>query len=219
MVYRSYTSLYLLIPNSQSYPLPLSSPSTTTNLFFMTVTCFCFIWGWVCMCAWLYPTLCNSMDCSPPGSSVHRIFQARMLEWVAISYSNVYLYIIYMYVYGSWWWTGKPGMLWFMGWQRVRHDWATELMLHTNLSQKEGSTLKAELNCYHCTYVTMAAWQQLHAALTSLSKGLASAHHKGPERKYLRAAGHVSSVTATQLCYFRRSCSWSIYVNDIAVFR
>ena len=27
----------------------------------------------------------------------------------------------------SWWWTGKPGVLWFMGSQRVRHDWATEL--------------------------------------------------------------------------------------------
>ena len=28
---------------------------------------------------------------------------------------------------GSWWWTGGPGMLWFMESQRVRHDWATEL--------------------------------------------------------------------------------------------
>ena len=28
---------------------------------------------------------------------------------------------------GSWWWTGSPGVLWFMGSQRVRHDWATEL--------------------------------------------------------------------------------------------
>ena len=28
---------------------------------------------------------------------------------------------------GSWWWTGRPGMLWFMGSQRVGHDWATEL--------------------------------------------------------------------------------------------
>ena len=27
----------------------------------------------------------------------------------------------------SWWWTGKPGMLQSIGWQRVRHDWATEL--------------------------------------------------------------------------------------------
>ena len=28
---------------------------------------------------------------------------------------------------GSWWWTGKPGMLWFMGLQTVRHDWVSEL--------------------------------------------------------------------------------------------
>ena len=28
---------------------------------------------------------------------------------------------------GSWWWTGRPGMLRFMGSQRVRHDWAAEL--------------------------------------------------------------------------------------------
>ena len=27
---------------------------------------------------------------------------------------------------GSWWWTGSPGVLQFMGWQRVGHDWATE---------------------------------------------------------------------------------------------
>ena len=33
-------------------------------------------------------TLCNSMDCSPPGSSVRGILQARILEWVAISFSK-----------------------------------------------------------------------------------------------------------------------------------
>ena len=27
----------------------------------------------------------------------------------------------------SWWWTGRPGVLWFMGLQRVGHDWVTEL--------------------------------------------------------------------------------------------
>ena len=27
----------------------------------------------------------------------------------------------------SWWWTGRPGVLWFMGSQRIRHDWVTEL--------------------------------------------------------------------------------------------
>ena len=30
---------------------------------------------------------------------------------------------------GSWWWAGRPGVLWFMGSQRVGHDWATELNL------------------------------------------------------------------------------------------
>ena len=34
-------------------------------------------------------TLCDPMDCSPPGSSVHRIFQARVLEWVAIAFSEL----------------------------------------------------------------------------------------------------------------------------------
>ena len=34
------------------------------------------------------PTLCDPMDCSPPGSSVHGILQARILEWVAIFFST-----------------------------------------------------------------------------------------------------------------------------------
>ena len=34
------------------------------------------------------PALCDPMDCSLPGSSVHGIFQARVLEWVAISFSR-----------------------------------------------------------------------------------------------------------------------------------
>ena len=33
-------------------------------------------------------TLCDHMDSSPPGSSVHRIFQARILEWAAIAFST-----------------------------------------------------------------------------------------------------------------------------------
>ena len=34
------------------------------------------------------PTLCDPMDCSPPGFSVRRILQARVLEWVVISFSR-----------------------------------------------------------------------------------------------------------------------------------
>ena len=35
------------------------------------------------------PTLCDPVDCSPPGSSILGILQARVLEWVAISFSRV----------------------------------------------------------------------------------------------------------------------------------
>ena len=39
-----------------------------------------------CLVAKSCPTLCDPMDCNPRGSSDHRIFQARILEWVAISF-------------------------------------------------------------------------------------------------------------------------------------
>ena len=42
----------------------------------------------VCVCAQSCPTLYGPMDCGPPGSSVHGIFQARTLEWVAISFKK-----------------------------------------------------------------------------------------------------------------------------------
>ena len=55
-------------------------------------------------------TLSDPMDCSSPGSSVHGIFQARVLEWVAITFSelalNLYICVcvcmyvcVYMYIY------------------------------------------------------------------------------------------------------------------------
>ena len=39
---------------------------------------------------------------------------------------------------GSWWWTGRPGMLWFMDLQRVGHDWVTEM----NLTEAPGLVVK-----------------------------------------------------------------------------
>ena len=50
-----------------------------------------FIYINVCLCAQSLqscPTLCNTLDCSPPGSSVHGIFPARTLEWVAMPSSK-----------------------------------------------------------------------------------------------------------------------------------
>ena len=50
--------------------------------------------------AQLCPTRSDPMDCSPPGSSIHGIFQARVLEWVPLAFSepvlcNVFLLLIY----------------------------------------------------------------------------------------------------------------------------
>ena len=41
-----------------------------------------------CLVSMLCPALCNPMDCSPWGSSLHGISQARILEWAAISFSR-----------------------------------------------------------------------------------------------------------------------------------
>ena len=43
---------------------------------------------WVSEVAQSCLTLCDPIDCGPPGSSVHGILQARILEWVAISFSR-----------------------------------------------------------------------------------------------------------------------------------
>ena len=67
-------------------PCPWDSPGKNTG-----VGCHCLL---QCMkvkseseVAQSCPTLCDPMDCSPPGSSTHEIFQARVLEWVAIAFS------------------------------------------------------------------------------------------------------------------------------------
>ena len=44
--------------------------------------------GCCCLVTQSCPALCDTMDCSPPGSSVHGISQARILEWVAILFSQ-----------------------------------------------------------------------------------------------------------------------------------
>ena len=65
-----------------------------------------FLQSKICCCCWLVtkscPTLCDPVDYSPPGSSVHGISQARILEWVAIAFSR-----------GSSWprdWTPAPAL-------------------------------------------------------------------------------------------------------------
>ena len=52
----------------------------------------------------LSQTLCDPMDCCPPGSSVHEIIQEKILQWVAISFSRVsslprdQIYVLSLYI-------------------------------------------------------------------------------------------------------------------------
>ena len=62
-----------------------SKRSDTTEQLNGTEVTYC-----CCLVTKSYPTFCKLLDCSPPGSSVHGISQARILEWVAISFSRVY---------------------------------------------------------------------------------------------------------------------------------
>ena len=50
---------------------------------------------------------------------------------------------------GSWWWTGRPGVLRFMGSQRVRHDWATELNWTELIHQINQPSQALKLECLH----------------------------------------------------------------------
>ena len=66
-------------------------------------------------------TFCDPIDCSPPGSSIHGIFQARILGWVTISYSrgsSLAREWIWVSMNRGSWQTMVHGVM-------VRHDWAT----------------------------------------------------------------------------------------------
>ena len=71
---------------------------------------------WQSEFAQLYWTLCDSMDCSLPGSSVRGIFQARIMEWVAISFSR-----------GTSWPRDGSWVSWTAG--RIITIWATKEVL------------------------------------------------------------------------------------------
>ena len=64
---------------------------------------------------------CDPMDSSPPGSSVHGIFQARTLEWVAISFSRgssqLRARTHISYIKGGFFTTEPPGKPILMGWE------------------------------------------------------------------------------------------------------
>ena len=79
-------------PRSNRYTCYLKQKSIQWNLSIIHLKkSFKGLWNtwYTTIHAQLCPTLCDPLDCSPPGSSVHGISQARILEWVVISFSRV----------------------------------------------------------------------------------------------------------------------------------
>ena len=68
--------LSLMSPALQAGSLPLAPPGKLSKNYLLPFAPSC-------------PTLCDPMDSSLPGSTIHGIFQARILEWAAISFSRV----------------------------------------------------------------------------------------------------------------------------------
>ena len=83
----------LSITNPRSLLRLTTLPMTKQLLFcFLVLWSVCIFWSFIqmesCVCVCVSHMLCDSIDCSPPGSSVHVISQARALECVAISSSR-----------------------------------------------------------------------------------------------------------------------------------
>ena len=82
--------------NELGCPLCLCPMREREGLFVKHKHAHTYLYMRVCVCVCVYesevsqscPTLCHSMDCSPPGSSVHGVCQARILDWVAIFFSR-----------------------------------------------------------------------------------------------------------------------------------
>ena len=81
-----------------------SVPTFKTGLLGFSHDCF-----WQCavrggcgvLVTQLCPTLCDPMDCSPPGSSVHGALQARTLKWAAVSFSSMWEMSVYVFKFGN----------------------------------------------------------------------------------------------------------------------
>ena len=100
----------------------------------------------------------------------------------------------------SWWWTGRPGTLRFMGSQRVRHDWATEL----NWTQGTG-----------CTQSSWKVWRRAGQGQQQLLS-LLVALETGSFRDYRKRLAMMSSASSTHWGgWFKGKCLGSNTISDI----
>ena len=99
----------------------------------------------MCACSviQLCPTLCDPMDCSPPGSSVHGILQARILEWVAIPFSR-----------GSSW----PRNQTWVSWVSCIGMW---ILYHCATWETQLVTIKSAMEETELVYSVLWCWRRL----------------------------------------------------------
>ena len=98
---------------------------------------------------------------------------------------------------GSWWWTERPGVLWFMGLQRVGHDWVTEVNW-TEVNKTISTTHKHQLQIqeHHCYTPTCFGYRSkqkkyiihlnIFQSINSLKAFFKEWHHLKTNGKWLR---------------------------------
>ena len=73
--------------------------------------------SWEVLAQWKRPSCCEGLGAGGEGDDRGWDgWMASPIQWTWVWVNS-----------GSWWWTGRPGVLWFMGSQRVGHDWVIEL--------------------------------------------------------------------------------------------
>ena len=116
-------------------------PSLWSDNSYWLTLCVC-----VCSVAKLCPALCDPIDCSPPGSSIRGISQARILEWVAISSSRVSswprdgTHISHIDRWVPYHWTTREA--WMIGYLHIKH-----YQILTHNSPKCFASLLSHIQC------------------------------------------------------------------------
>ena len=107
----------------------------------------------------------------------------------------------------TWWWTGRPGVLRFMGSQRVTHDWETELnWLNVKIYESQVSQVLPEVTCsgaQPCSFVyrlstAASSWQPQSWGV------VAEAVRSFPVTQHCLCALHISDEGLTQQCWLPR---------------
>ena len=141
-------------------------------------------------------TLCDPMDYRLPGSSMHRIFQASVLEWAAISFSR--------------------GSSWPRDWTLVSHTagtpftvWATREADRMNPARNQNCVINVQDECNCSVPVVSYWWQSFNSTISHLLSLLQSVAH-------LACSLHASPWMPAAVLYFSRSCT--IRLNIFSLF-